>query len=96
MCKWKCNYTKRCTRKRWGIGEPHWNCIHKGFCAYQFYVCAGIIEKKKEKKENIFKYLLDNKGEYTKAQIGVILGYKTSSGTFNRHFLPQTKQPHKT
>jgi hypothetical protein len=34
--------------------------------------------------KRIFKHLLDNKGaKYTKAQIGVILGYKTSSGTFN-------------
>jgi len=48
---WKCNYTKRCSRKRWGIGEPHWNCIHNGFCAYQFYVCPGII--KEEKKPEI-------------------------------------------
>jgi hypothetical protein len=45
---WKCSYTKRCDRKRWGIGEPHWNCIYKGVCAYQFYVCAGIIKEEKE------------------------------------------------
>lgn len=32
----------------------------------------------------IFKFLLNNKtAKYTKAQIGVSLGYKTSSGTFN-------------
>jgi len=34
--------------------------------------------------KRMFKFLLDNKGaRYTKSQIGVSLGYKTSSGTFN-------------
>jgi hypothetical protein len=34
--------------------------------------------------KRIFRFLLDKKGaKYTKAQIGVNLGYKTSSGTFN-------------
>jgi hypothetical protein len=33
--------------------------------------------------KRIFKFLLDNKGaKYTRAQVGVNLGYKTSSGTF--------------
>jgi len=32
----------------------------------------------------IFKFLLEKRGaKYTKAQLGVLLGYKTSSGTFN-------------
>jgi len=34
--------------------------------------------------KRMFKFLLDNKGaKYTKSQIGVSLGYKTSSGTFS-------------
>ena len=42
---WKCSFSKPCSSKRWGIGKPHENCIFKGFCSYQFYVCPGIVEE---------------------------------------------------
>jgi len=42
---WKCSFSKHCSSKRWGIGEPHNNCIFKGFCSYQFYVAAEQVEE---------------------------------------------------
>jgi hypothetical protein len=47
---WKCSYKRRCSSKRWGIGEPHWNCIFEGFCAYQFYVANGKVDLEKPKE----------------------------------------------
>ena len=47
---WKCSYSKRCSSKRWGIGEPHQNCVYRGFCAYQFYVAAGKVDLEKPKE----------------------------------------------
>lgn len=40
---WNCSFSKPCSSKRWGIGKPHWNCIFRGFCSYQFYVAAGKV-----------------------------------------------------
>jgi len=45
---WKCSYRQHCSSKRWGIGKPHWNCIFPSFCAYQFYVATGKIDKGSE------------------------------------------------
>jgi hypothetical protein len=50
---WKCSYKRRCSSKRWGIGEPHSNCIFEGFCAYQFYVANGKVDLDKPKEVSV-------------------------------------------
>lgn len=49
---WKYSCKKPCSSKRWGIGEPHWNCIFRGFCAYQFYVADGKVDLDKKEAES--------------------------------------------